>query len=307
MQATTRTRATSGTSRPRYRPSATADVNAVERAGEMHHPPTRRLFTDPYARHLVQSRLYRLLAAWGPVARLALRTFDLLYAGNHAHVILRNRLYEDQLRRALADGIDQVVVLGAGYDSTAFRIDLGAATLFDVDTAPTHAAKLGASERAGLQPRSRVVYVDCDFESQRPSDRLPEHGFDPSRRSLFVWFGVMYYLTEDAAVQTLAELAELTAPGSRLLVDYIDAAVIDGTTPYHGARRSFRSVRRRNESLRYGHTPESAERLLGERGFAVVESLRVRDLAERYAPPDGVWCSVDDWFGTLVAERAGQG
>jgi methyltransferase (TIGR00027 family) len=301
-----RARSTRDLSRPRYKASATADVNAVERAGEMHHPPSKRLVTDPVARHFVQSPVFRLLAASGPVARFSLRTFDRFYGGNHAHVTLRTHAHEEQVRRALADRIDQVVILGAGYDSTAFRMDLGDATLFDVDTAPTQRAKRDAIARAGLTAKGAVVYVDCDFESQRPSARLAEHGFDPSRRSLVVWLGVMYYLTEAAARQTLSELAELMAPGSRLLADYLDAAVIDGTTPHPGARRSFRSVRRRGEPLRFGLTAETAERLLGEHGFAVTDSLRLGDLAARYAPPDGVWCRLDDWFGTLVAERAGQ-
>lgn len=293
-------------SRPRYKPSATADVNAAERAGEMHHPPSKRLFTDPFARDLVQSRVFRLAASWGPAARLSLRLFDRFYGGNHAHVILRNHVYERELARALEDGIDQVVLLGAGYDSTAFRIDLGEATLYDVETMHTHSAKLRASERSGLRPKSRMVYVDCDFESEQLTSRLREEGFDESRPSLFAWLGVMYYLTEEAAVQTISDLATLTAPGSRLVVDYVDAAVIDGTTPYPGARRSFRSVKRRREPLRFGLTPEAAEQLLRDHGFEVTESLRVPDLAERYGPPGGVWCSVDDWFGTLVAERARQ-
>lgn len=301
-----RARAARGLSRPRYRASATADVNAVERAGEMHHPPSKRLVTDPYARHFVQSPVFRLLAASGPVARFSLRTFDRFYGGNHAQVTLRTGAHAEQVARALADGIDQIVILGAGYDSTAFRIDLGDATLFDVDTAPTQEAKQAAIARAGLTPTGTVVYVDCDFESQRPATRLPERGFDPSRRSLCVWLGVMYYLTEAAATETLAELAQLMAPGSRLLADYMDPAVIDGTTPHPGARRSSRSVRRRGEALRFGLTPEGAERLLREQGFAVTDNLRVGDLAARYGPPDGVWCRLDDWFGTLVAERVAQ-
>lgn len=290
-------------SRPRYKPSLTADVNVIERAGEMHQPPSKRLFDDPFARHFIQSRVGRLLEASGPVARIALPIYDRLYAGNHAHVILRNRLYEQELRAALADGIDQVVLLGAGYDSTAFRLGLGGATLFDVDTPHTQSAKLSAAKRAGLGPISQVTYVDCDFESDQPSDRLIKHGFDPSRRSLFVWLGVMYYLTEDSAKQTLREIATLTTPDSRLVVDYVDAAVIDGTTPHPGARRSVRSLKRRREPLRFGLTPAAAESLLLEHGFAVEDSLRVPDLAERYAPPAGVWCRLDDWFGTLVARR----
>ena len=156
-------------SRPRYKPSLTADVNVIERACEMHHPTTSRLFTDPFARHFMQSRVGRVLAAWGPLARVALRVYDHLYAGNHAHVVLRNRLYEHELRRALADGIDQVVLLGAGYelDGVSPRPQRSDA-LRCGHVAHTHRAKLRAAEHARLEAKSTVVYVDCDFRERAP-------------------------------------------------------------------------------------------------------------------------------------------
>lgn len=65
-------------------------------------------------------------------------------------------------------------------------------------------------------------------------------------------------------------------------------------------------MRRRREPLQFGLTAQSAKRLLASHGVETRENLRVRDLAERFAPPDGVWCSVNDWFGTVVAgPRAG--
>ncbi|MGB7686728.1 MAG: SAM-dependent methyltransferase [Solirubrobacterales bacterium] len=290
-------------SRPRYEPSVTADINAAERAAEMHQPPTKRLFTDPYAHCFVRKRTYRALCSYGPVSRTAIRLFDRVYGGNHAHVILRNHVYERELAAALADGVDQVVLLGAGYDSTAFRRSLGSAVLFEVDSPHTQRAKLEAIRSRSLAPRCDVRYVPCDFESDRPGPLLVESGFDSGRPSLVVWFGVMYYLTEAAVRQTLDEIARFSGSGSRLLVDYQDAAVSAGTSPWPGARRAYRSVKRRREPLRFGLTESTAPAFVGASGFVVRESLRVTDLASRYGPPGGVWCSTDDWFGTLVAER----
>jgi len=290
-------------SRPRDKPSVTAEINATERAAEMYHAPSRRLFDDPYARYFVRKPTYRALCSFGPLARTALRVYDRLYGGNHVHVILRYRLYEDELSAALAAGIEQVVLLGAGYDSTAFRRDLGAAVLYEVDTGPTQQAKLEAIRRGGIEPQSRVVYVPCDFEAESPSSRLTEAGFDTGRRALVVWYGVLYYLTENAARQTLADIALLSAPGSRLIVDYQDPAVADGTSPYPGARRASRGVKRRGEPLRFGLTRAGATAMLAENGFVTRDSVSVKDLVSRYAPPDGVWCNTDDWYGIVSAER----
>lgn len=290
-------------SRPRYKPSKTADVNATQRACEMHHPPEKRLFTDPWARHFIQTPFYRLLASNGPLARFALKRFDRAYAGVHALIMLRYEHYWRELERALADGIDQVVLLGAGYDSTSLRHDLRGAKLFEVDSPHTQGAKLRSLEKHRLLPPADVVYVACDFEAQSPGDRLRDSGFDASRRSFVLWYGVLYYLSDTAVRQTFTDVARFTAPGSRLVFDYLDASVIDGTTTYPGAVRAMKAVTRRKEPYVFGLRPDSAAALAEESGFRVEENLRVPDLAECYGPPAGVWCSTDDWSGVLTTER----
>lgn len=289
--------------RPRYKPSATADANCAERAAEAHFPPDLRLFHDPYAKEFVQSPALRAVTRWGPLARFTLRTFDRVFPGLQAEIVLRYHLYERELARALEDGIDQVVLLGAGYDSTSLRLDLGSARLFEVDAPPTQEAKRRSIAKRGLKPRNEVTYVPCDFEVDKASTRLAESGFDATRRSFVLWYGVLFYLSEEAVRGTLADIVELTAPGSRVLWDYIDQSVVDGTTEYPGAQRARRAVLRRGEPYTFGLDKESAAALAEEFGFSVHENLRVKDLCERYAPPGGVWCSDDDYFGMLATER----
>lgn len=289
--------------RPRYKPSATADANCAERAAEAHFPPDLRLFHDPYAKYFIQSPALRALTTWGPLARFTLRTFDRVFPGLQAEIVLRYHLYERELAKALEQGIDQVVLLGAGYDSTSLRLDLGSARLFEVDAPPTQQAKRRALAKHGLTPRNDVTFVPCDFEVQTASTRLAESGFDPARRSFVLWYGVLFYLSEEAVRGTLADIAKLTAAGSIVLWDYIDRTVVDGTTQYPGAQRARRAVLRRGEPYTFGLDKASAAALAEEFGFSVHENLRVTDLCERYAPPGGVWCSDDDYFGMVATER----
>ncbi|HEX8067915.1 MAG TPA: SAM-dependent methyltransferase [Thermoleophilaceae bacterium] len=285
------------------RPSATAEINCAQRVAEMHRPPDARLFEDPYARCFLQARRYRALVAWGPLARLALRAFDRRYPGLHVEIMLRNRVYERELARALATGVDQVVLLGAGYDSTSLRLDLGPATLYELDAAPTQRAKLRALERLGKAATGGVRYVECDLEASGPRERLLAAGLDPGRRTFAASFGVLFYLSEAAVRRTLAEMAAVMAPGSRLVFDYLDESVVDGTTPYPGARRAEAAVRRRGEPYVFGLGPESAVELADSAGFAAYDHLRAPDLCERYGPPAGTWCSPDDYLGVLATER----
>jgi len=286
------------------RPSRTAEINAAQRAAETMQPPHRRLIDDPQARAFVAKPHYRALLATAGVARAGLRVLDLLYPGLHVEIVLRARYVDDAVAAAHAAGIDQLVLLGAGYDSTAYR-DSGAPplTIYEVDAPATQEAKLARIRREAIKPRQTLVHVPCDFESDSVGARLAEHTFDAARPALVVWLGVSYYLTREALERTLAGVAAFSAPGSRLIFDYMDPEVISGTTPYAGARRVARNIEKRGEPYRLGLTPVSAAQALQTVGFDVIETLRVPQLAARYSGPGGVWCSTEDWMGLLLGER----
>jgi methyltransferase (TIGR00027 family) len=292
-----------GTAGPR-RPSRTAHINAMQRAGEAIMPPARRLYHDPYAIHFLQRPDYRRVGMYRPVARAVLRGFDALFGGMHAEIVLRNPYYDEQLRRALDAGVEQVVLLGAGYDSTSLRHDLRGATLYEVDAPPTQRRKLEVMRRRGLVPRQPVVYAPCDFEVERARDALARVGFDPERRSFVLWYGVTLYLSDEAVRGTLRDVAGFCAPGSMLLWDYLDEDVPTIETRFKGARRAARAAARRGEPYAWGATREHAEAVAAEAGFRVREHVRVTDLARRYAPPAGVWCCTDDFMGIVNCERA---
>jgi methyltransferase (TIGR00027 family) len=284
------------------RPSFTARIACTQRAAEALRPASERLFDDPFARHFVQTRVGRLACRTRRMARLVLNAFDRRFPGFHTEMMLRNRVADEYLHRALADGVDQIVNLGAGYDSTAFRIDLGAAVLYEVDAPMTQELKRRIVRERGLVPKGNVVYVPCDFERNVLGDRLAAAGFDRTRPSLVLWMGVCFFLSPDKAHAALAEIAALTAPGSRAIWDYMDEAVINGTSDAVGAMRVRRIVNRRGEGYSFGLTHAGAEAFV-ENGFSVLEHLRTPQLATRFSGREGVWCSTDDFMGVIVAER----
>jgi methyltransferase (TIGR00027 family) len=281
------------------RRSATAEIVCAQRAAETLRPPGRRLIDDPYAKYFLATGAYRFLTASRLTAAVTRRGFDLVYPGYMAIVLLRNRWYEDVLRRALADGVEQIVLLGAGYDTTSLRLRLGGATLFEVDAEPTQQAKREIIRRQGL-PDHAVRYVPCDFERDTLSARLRENGFDTGARSLVAWWGVSFFLSEDAVYQTMADVASLTAPGSRFLFDYLDPGVVDGTTVFRGARRARAAVARRGEAYRFGLKGDDAGQLLALFGFEVEQNLSVTELARLFGPFP---YRTDDFFGVITGRR----
>jgi methyltransferase (TIGR00027 family) len=281
------------------RRSATAEIVCAQRAAETMRPPRHRLIDDPYARYFLAKGGYRFLTGNRVTAALTRRGFDRFYPGYMAIVLLRNRWYEAALARALADGVGQVVLLGVGYDTTSLRLGCGGATLFEVDAAPTQRAKREVIRRYGL-PDHTVRYVACDFERDTLSERLSEHGFDAHAQSLVAWWGVSFFLSEDAVHQTLADVASLTAPGSRFLFDYLDSGVVDGTTVFRGARRARAAVARRGEAYRFGLQRDEAGQLVTSFGFEAEQNLSVTDLAQLFGPFP---YRTDDFFGVLTGRR----
>ena len=281
------------------RRSATAQIVCAQRAAETLRPLGRRLIDDPYARYFLTTGAYRLLTANRLTAAVTRRGFDRIYPGYMAIVLLRNRWYEAALGRALADGVEQIVLLGAGYDTTSLRLGLGRATLFEVDAPPTQQAKREVIRRQGL-PDHAVRYVPCDFERDTLSERLAEHGFDTHARSLVAWWGVSFFLSEDAVHKTMTDVASLTAPGSRFLFDYLDSGVVDGTTVFRGARRARAAVARRGEAYRFGLSREEARNLVTSFGFEVEENLSITDLAQLFGPFP---YRTDDFFGVITGRR----
>ena len=284
------------------RSSDTAEINAAQRASETRRRPEERIIEDPYARYFVKRPAYRLLAASRPPGWAAMRFLDRLMPGLNAIILLRARYSAEVVAEAVGEGVDQVVLLGAGYDSTAMRIPV---TVYEVDSPPTQRAKLERMEKHGLAAQSRAVYVPCDFERESPGRKLVESGFDSTRRCVVVWFRVSFYLTTDAVAAALRDMAAITTGGSTLLLDYMDPSIADGTTTHAGARRLARSVERRGESYRSGFTDEDIERVLGGPGFQVREQVHMADLGHRYGGPEGVWCRTDDLFRIVRAERRG--
>ena len=122
------------------------------------------------------------------------------------------------------------MILGAGYDSRAYRFDAlkDPIRVFEVDHPATQQAKLeGVRKIFGSLPE-HVRYVAIDFNQQTLEDCLAAHGYDPQAKTVFLWQGVTYYLEPAAVDSTLTFIARHAAPGSSVIFDYIDNALLTG-------------------------------------------------------------------------------
>jgi methyltransferase (TIGR00027 family) len=284
------------------RPSLTAEAVTMARALEHLKPPAQRVVDDPWAHMFLSRPARRALAAWsgGPVGRVLGR----LGVTGTTYVPLRHRFIDEHLAAALDAGVAQVVLLGAGYDTRAYRFagQLAGRPVFEVDLAPISRAKAATIARHRQQfPDADVRRVEIDFETQALSDVLPDAGFDVGEPTFFTWEGVPMYLTRAAVTATLDAVHDLSGAGSQIAHDMW--FLVDDPGPRGTASRSAPgALSLIGEPITFGVHPEDYGYLLGRHGFEVIDLALASELRTRYAPDSRA--SVEDSMYVLTAERA---
>ncbi len=251
------------------KPSRTAEHTALFRALEYARGRNKQIVNDQLAQSFLTRpfRAVALLARNPLCAALICRYIDYRWPGSRTALIARTRLIDDYVTSAVANGIPQIVLLGAGFDSRAYRI-AGAerAQFFEVDHPNTSAVKRAHIVRAlGTLPE-HVKYVAVDFGRDRLPESLQSAGFNPHLRALFVWEGVSNYLTEDAVRSTLSFIASL-AHGTALAFTYVDREVLHHPASFTGGSEVQKIFARLEEPWTFGILPSRAVDFFKECGL----------------------------------------
>ncbi len=150
-------------------------------------------------------------------------------AGLASAMGIRTEFFDRTLLASLKT-VQQVVILGAGWDTRAYSLLLDwGHPVFEVDAPATQRAKMAALQKAGIDS-SRVTFVEVDFNRQSWLERLEKHGFDPSRPTHLIWEGVTMYLEEEAITETLRTVSSFP-PGSTLAFDYFARQLVKAEPP----------------------------------------------------------------------------
>ncbi|HTZ69936.1 MAG TPA: SAM-dependent methyltransferase [Acetobacteraceae bacterium] len=199
-------------------------------------------------------------------------------------IAARHRVAEDAVAAAAAAGVDQLVVLGAGLDTQAYRAPHGAAmTVFEVDHPATQAWKRDCLRAAAIPVPTSLRFVAVNFETDSLTERLAACGFDSERRAIFVWLGVVPYLTEAAIFATLFYVASLPG-GAEIIFDYADPPSVWPETLRSMLQTRAAYVASLGEAwITYFEAAPLAARLR-QLGFTSVEDLNPANLVRRFAP-----------------------
>jgi methyltransferase (TIGR00027 family) len=199
-------------------------------------------------------------------------------------IAVRTRFAEDSLANAVLRGVSQLVVLGAGLDTFAYRSPFGAKLkIFEVDHPATQAWKRERLSAAGIAVPELLTFAPVDFERQTLAEGLSLAGFDPSRQTFFTWLGVVPYLTEEAVWSTLRFISEL--PGkAHVVFDYSDPPETLSPELRDDHDRRAARVENLGEAWVMYFEAEKLRAELLQLGFYEVEDLGPAQIVERYFP-----------------------
>jgi methyltransferase (TIGR00027 family) len=264
-------------------PSRTAEYMALFRALESAGPAAERLFHDRAAASFLRPglRAVAFAAKLAPLRAPITGYIDKRWPGPRLSGVVRTRVIDDFVTGAIEAGCTQLLLLGAGYDTRASR--LPAATtikVFEVDHPVTQARKRAV---LGDVPE-RIRYVPLDFEDHALEPALIDAGLDQQQQTCVLWEGVFSYLTPEAIDLTLAALIDRCAPGSEILLTYVDRRFLDSVNQRAGAW--FTAVEDAGEPFRTGLDPGDSETFFAARHLAVLNDESTTDAARRLRVPD---------------------
>ncbi|MDP7445174.1 MAG: class I SAM-dependent methyltransferase [Candidatus Poseidoniia archaeon] len=272
----------------------TAQGVAKQRLIETLARSDERIINDPYAdRFVIGASFIKLMGH-----KLSVWLTRKVAPGLHEHLISRTRFIDDLIKKNATSGAEQYVILGAGYDSRAHRLELPSSLrIFEVDQPEVQARKRSKLPKE-LPNSENVTYVTVDFTHQSLTKQLMAAGFDQSKSTVFTLEGVSQYITKEAVSSTIKELATLTQKASSIFfISYVDELLDKDPEACFG--KGYPKAAKRAETIKYlsakaggepwisFYTAEEIESVLSQNGFSIEENVTLEDLNSVYFTPVG--------------------
>ena len=285
-----------------YKKDGTAQKVAKQRLIETLAKPDERVINDPYAdRFVLGASLIKLMGH-----KLNVWLAQKIVPGFHEHLISRTRFIDDLINESAAKGIEQYVILGAGYDTRAHRLQLPSSIrIFEVDQVEVQATKRSKLPKE-LTDLENITYVAVDFNRHSLTERLIDEGFDQSKSTIFTLEGVSQYITKEALNSTIKEVAKLTQKARSLFfLSYVNELLDKNPKACFGA--GYPGAKKRASLIRYGsakvgepwisfYSTEDIESLLSKNDYTIIDNVTLRDLNSRYFAPVGRALSENQLF-----------
>jgi len=208
----------------------------------------------------------------------------LLALGNSTRA--RVRYFDDFVAESISRGLEQLVILGAGYDTRAYRIEglngSSGIRVFEVDHPVTQGVKMEKIKEIFGGLPDHVFYLSVDLATEDLGEKLLGGGYDSSKRTLFLMEGLLMYLPPAAVDRILLFIAGNCGRESRIIFDYYPQSVVDGSSDLVVGRIAHDYLARIGEPLRFGIDEGMVGEFLDRRGFTRVCTVTSEDYKRAY-------------------------
>ncbi len=241
------------------------------------------MFEDPYAEYFFPEEVRKMVRNidWVKSERAK---YEAIMPGVNGALVARIRYIDERVSDAVQSGFGQMVIIGAGYDTRAYRIRGLSEKLrvFEVDHPVTQQVKTEVIREIFGDLPAHVAYVPMVFGEDRLDEKLFEAGFDSMQKTLFIAEGLLMYIPPPAVDGLLAFIRKRSAAGSSLVADVFDTTIVDGTSPLKEARMLRKFVDSEGAALQFGIPNGTANAFFKQRGFNSVTKTTPEQCKENY-------------------------
>jgi methyltransferase (TIGR00027 family) len=204
--------------------------------------------------------------------------------GIYQYVIARTKYIDSVFQQAIKNGIDQVLILGAGFDSRGIRFSGSNNNIkvYEIDTYYTQKAKIKQYKKRKIQKPENNIFISIDFEKEDIKTKLTENKFDGNKKTLFILEGLTMYLSQKSVEDTFELIHDYSDPDSLLVFDYIYASVLRKENKYYGENEIYQRVKKDYEKWTFGIEEEGIKTFLENYNFSVVEHLDSNAIEKKY-------------------------
>ena len=268
--------------------SLTAENVAFVRALESLKPEGERICYDPYAKRFLSQQYLAFLEM---AARDPSKT---PFPGVHNSLSARVRYFDDFVNKFIEEELEQLVILGAGYDTRAYRIEglRRKVRVFEVDHPGTQSMKKEKIKDLFGSLPDHVVYIPVDFETEDFAQHLLAHGYERSKKTVFIMEGLIYYLPPEAVDEILSFIAKNSGVGSAIIFDYVHESSVNRTNGICGVqctacdqtaiKNATKEMAQQGEPYKFGIKEGVLEGFLAQRGFYHVCNVTSEDYKKAY-------------------------
>jgi methyltransferase (TIGR00027 family) len=253
------------------------------RAAETYLPENERVFQDPYAEYFLSEDERADLSNLEKL-RAGIAMYDQMMPGVNGAIVARIRFIDEYLLECVKQGFKQLVIIGAGYDTRAYRFPEVKANLkvFEVDHPETQQFKILKTREIFSTLPDHVIYVPVIFGIDRLDKNLFENGYNPKLKTLFIVEGLLMYVPPPAVDGLLSFVANASGPGSAFVADYFTVSVIEGTSRLKEAQALRQFVEKEGAPLQFGFEEGKIEDFFKERGFESVKTVTSASCKEKF-------------------------